>query len=163
MLRSQPRWASSFMTISKRSEPSEVCWRVLEASSTRVLTCAIFGASASGVELRVGYVVDAPLHSQIVTDIESARVLASHWLDAVRTSAKGDHRSLTAMAFCCMDCKQEIEGHPWWYDPTAYAMNVGPQATQLIGVSQRPDAPSPVSAPFHKACLERQLGRRVDS
>ena len=43
-------------------------------------------ASPSGVELRVGY-ADAPLHSQIVPDIESARVLARHWLDGMRRNA----------------------------------------------------------------------------
>jgi hypothetical protein len=84
-----PNWACLFMTNSKTLEPLEICWRVFEASSTRVLTCAVFGASTSDVELRVGYFTDAPLHSQIVTDIESARVLASNWLDALRAGANG--------------------------------------------------------------------------
>ena len=83
-------WVSSFMTKSQTSEPVEVCWRVVEGSSTRVLTCAIFGASTNGVELRVGYVVDVPLHSRMMRDIDSARVLAQEWLDAVRAAAEGN-------------------------------------------------------------------------
>jgi hypothetical protein len=78
------------MTNSKPSEPLEICWRVFEASSTRILTCAIFGVSSHSVELRVGYFVDVPLHSQAMRDIESARVLAEKWLDAVRVAAKGN-------------------------------------------------------------------------
>ena len=77
------------MTNSKTSEPVEVCWRVLEASSTRILTCAMFDASGPGVELRVGYLSDSPLHSQTMPEIESARVLAQSWLDAARAVAKG--------------------------------------------------------------------------
>jgi hypothetical protein len=72
------------MTNSKPSEPVEVCWRVIEVSSTRILTCAIFGLSPHGVELRVGYFGGAPLHSQMMGDIASARVLAQDWRDAVR-------------------------------------------------------------------------------
>jgi hypothetical protein len=77
------------MANSKASEPVEVCWRVLEASSTRILTCAMFAASGPGVELRVGYLSDSPLHSQTMPEIESARVLAQSWLDAARAAAKG--------------------------------------------------------------------------
>lgn len=76
------------MTISTTSEPLEICWRVLEASSTRILTCAIFSNSMAGVELRLGYLVDVPLHSRIMRDIDSARALAQNWLDAVRAAAK---------------------------------------------------------------------------
>ena len=75
------------MMNSKTSEPLEVCWRFVAGSSTRMLTCAIFGASTHGVELRLGYVVDVPLHSRTMRDIESARVLAKDWLDAVRAGA----------------------------------------------------------------------------
>ena len=75
------------MTNSRTSEPLEVCWQVFEASSTRVLTCAIFDASGPGVELRVGYFGESPLRSQMMPDIESARVLAKDWLEAVRTAA----------------------------------------------------------------------------
>ena len=82
-------WASSLMTNSKTPEPLEVCWRVVEGSSTRIMTCAIFDASAEGVELRVGYFGGVPLHSQMVCDIESARVLAQNWLAAVRAVALG--------------------------------------------------------------------------
>jgi hypothetical protein len=74
---------------SKTSEPLEVCWQVLEGSTTRVLRCAMFDASGFGVELRVGYFSDSPLRSQMMPDIESARVLAQSWLDAVRAAAKG--------------------------------------------------------------------------
>ena len=76
------------MTISKASEPVEICWRVLEASSTHVLTCAIFSDPIGGVELRLGYFVDVPLHSRMMDDIDSARALAQAWLDAVRAAAK---------------------------------------------------------------------------
>jgi hypothetical protein len=81
----------TFMTTSKTPEPVEVCWRVVEGSTTRMLTCAIFGASAHGVELRLGYFVDVPLHSRTMHDIESARLLAKDWLYAVRSAARG-HR-----------------------------------------------------------------------
>jgi hypothetical protein len=50
----------------------------------------MFSASTSGVELQVAYFVDAPLHSQIMPDIESARVLSQHWLEAVRAASKDD-------------------------------------------------------------------------
>ena len=72
------------MTNSKTPEPLEVCWRVIEGSTTRILRCTIFRASSCTVELRVGYFVDVPLHSQAVRDIESARTLAKDWLDALR-------------------------------------------------------------------------------
>ena len=72
------------MTNEMTSGHLEMCWRVLEGSSTRILTCSIFSASTAGVELRVGYFVDSPLRSQIVADIESARALAQDWLDAMR-------------------------------------------------------------------------------
>ena len=77
------------MTNSKTSEPLEVCWRVFEGSTTRILRCAMFDASGPGVDLRVGYFGDSPLRSQMMPDIESARVLAKDWLDAVRAAAKG--------------------------------------------------------------------------
>ena len=80
---------SQIMTNSNTSEPLEVCWRVFEASSTRILTCAMFDSSGPCVDLRVGYLGDLPLRSQMVADIESARVLAKDWLDAVRAAAKG--------------------------------------------------------------------------
>ena len=75
------------MTNEMTSGHLEMCWRVLEGSSTRILTCSIFSASTAGVELRVGYFGDSPLRSQIVADIESARALAQDWLDAVRAGA----------------------------------------------------------------------------
>ena len=77
------------MTKSNTSEPLEICWQVFEASSTRILTCAMFDASGPGVELRVGYFGDPPLRSQMMPDIASARVLAQSWLDAARAAAKG--------------------------------------------------------------------------
>ena len=76
------------MTNSKTSEPLEVCWRVFEASSSRILTCAMFDASCPGVDLRVGYLGDSPLRSKMMPDIESARLLAQSWLDAVRAAAR---------------------------------------------------------------------------
>ena len=69
------------------------------------------------------------------------------------------------MRFRCLDCNQPIEGDPWWYDPLAHGINKwSAEVAQLTGVvSQRPDPPTGVSAPFHKACLERQLGRSLNS
>jgi len=67
------------------------------------------------------------------------------------------------MTFRCLDCNLPIESDPWWYDPLAHGMNVEPPATLTGVVSQRPDPPTAAAAPFHKACLERQLGRSVDS
>jgi hypothetical protein len=74
------------MTTSKTSEPIEVCWRVIEGSTTRILSCVIVGGSCCTVELRVGYFVDVPLHSHAMRDIESARVLAKDWLNVVRAA-----------------------------------------------------------------------------
>jgi hypothetical protein len=42
------------MTHLKKPEPVEISWRVIEGSTTRILTCAIFAASDESVELRVG-------------------------------------------------------------------------------------------------------------
>jgi len=69
------------------------------------------------------------------------------------------------MRFRCLDCNQPIEGDPWWYDPLAHGINKwSTEVTQRSGVvSQRPGPPTGVSAPFHKKCLERQLGWSVDS
>ena len=67
------------------------------------------------------------------------------------------------MTFRCLDCTQPIEGDPWWYDPLAHGINRRAEETQITGiVSPRPDPPSRASAPFHKACLERQLGLSIN-
>jgi hypothetical protein len=67
------------------------------------------------------------------------------------------------MAFQCLDCNLLIEGDPWWYNPLAHGINRRAQGNQITPiVSQRRDPPTPASAPFHKACLERQLGRSID-
>lgn len=72
------------MTHFKMPEPIEICWRVIEGSTTRILTCAIFAAFEESVELRVGYFGGLPLHSQSMRDIASARVLAEEWRNAFR-------------------------------------------------------------------------------
>jgi hypothetical protein len=73
-------------------EQRKVCWRVLEGSSSRILTCWMFEVPAA-VELRVGYCADTPLHRETAQDSESAQALAAAWLDAVRTnSAKSEGR-----------------------------------------------------------------------
>jgi len=54
------------------------------------MRCAIFGAVTIDVELRIGYFGDAPLRSQIVPDIQSARGLAQDWLEAMRAASKDD-------------------------------------------------------------------------
>ena len=70
----------------------------------------------------------------------------------------------TAMTFRCLDCNLLIEGDPWWYDPSAVGVNMNLQIAELTRiVSRRSDPPTPGSAPFHNACLERQIGRSVDS
>ena len=74
----------STMANERRSEHLETCWRVVEGSTTRILTCAVFGASTSGLELRVGYLLDVPLHSEKVANIHAARALAQNWLTAMR-------------------------------------------------------------------------------
>jgi hypothetical protein len=73
------------------TEQPEVCWRVLEGSSTRMLACWIVNVAAA-VELRVGYFADTPLHRQTAPDIESARELAQAWLNALRTKATEERR-----------------------------------------------------------------------
>ena len=83
-------WVNSFMTKSKTSGSVGICWQVFEASSTRILACAMFDASGPGVELRVGYLGDSPLRSQMMPDIDSARVLAQEWLDNVRAAAESN-------------------------------------------------------------------------
>ena len=74
------------MTNGKTSERLEVCWRVIDGSNTRMLACSIFAVGTTGVELRVGYAGEPPLRLQMVADIDSARVLAKQWLDAVRVA-----------------------------------------------------------------------------
>ena len=76
------------MTTSNTWEPFKLRRQVSEARPTRVLPCAM-SSPAPGVELRVGYFGDSPLRSQMMPDIESARVLAKDWLDAARAAAKG--------------------------------------------------------------------------
>ena len=71
------------MTNIKTSQ-MEMCWRVVEGSTARIVTCAVFPFSASGLEVRVGYLLDVPLHSEIVADIHAARALAQDWLRAMR-------------------------------------------------------------------------------
>jgi hypothetical protein len=72
------------MANERRSEQLETCWRVVEGSTARILTCAVFSVFASGLELRVGYLLEVPLHSERVTDIQAARALAQNWLTAMR-------------------------------------------------------------------------------
>ena len=68
------------------------------------------------------------------------------------------------MTFRCLDCTQPIDGDPWWYDPLAHGINrIAPATQPTAAVAQRPDPPTPASAPFHKACLERQMGQSIDS
>ena len=72
------------MATERRSEHLETCWRVVEGSTARILTCAVFSVFASGLELRVGYLLEVPLYSERVTDIQAARALAQNWLTAMR-------------------------------------------------------------------------------
>ena len=72
------------MTNERRSDHLETCWRVVEGSTTRMLKCGVFQVSTSSLELRVGYLLDVPLHSESVADIHAARALAQDWLTAMR-------------------------------------------------------------------------------
>jgi hypothetical protein len=72
------------MAKERKSEHLETCWRVVEGSTARILTCSLFNVSTSGLELRVGYLRDVPLHSERVADIHAARALAENWLKAMR-------------------------------------------------------------------------------
>ena len=74
----------STMANERRSEHLETCWRVVEGSTTRILTCSVFNVSTSGLELRVGYLLDVPLYSETVADVDAARALAQNWLKALR-------------------------------------------------------------------------------
>jgi len=56
----------------------------VEGSTTRILTCSVFNVSTSGLELRVGYLLDVPLYSETVADVDAARALAQNWLKALR-------------------------------------------------------------------------------
>jgi hypothetical protein len=78
---------ASTMTNERKAGHLETCWRVVEGSTTRILKCAVFHISASGLELRVGYMLDVPLHSESVADIHAARALAQDWLTAMRGGA----------------------------------------------------------------------------
>lgn len=55
------------------------------------MRCAIYGAFTSDVELRLGHFGDAPLRSLIVPDIDSARLLAQDWLEAVRAASNPEY------------------------------------------------------------------------
>ena len=68
------------------------------------------------------------------------------------------------MTFNCLDCNQPIEDEPWWFDPLAHGMNRDAQVRPHTPfVSQRPDPPTPASAPFSQGVLRPAMGRRVDS
>ena len=67
-----------------KTSQMEICWRVVEGSTARIVTCAVFNVSTAGLELRVGYMLDVPLHSEMVADIHAARALAQNWLTAMR-------------------------------------------------------------------------------
>lgn len=66
------------------------------------------------------------------------------------------------MVFRCLDCNKPIDGDPWWYDPSAFELSPNDHAIPLtVVVSQRPDPTTTASAPFHKECLEKQMGRSI--
>jgi hypothetical protein len=61
----------------------EICWRVVDGPSGRVVVCAVYEIADAGIELRVGY-VDRVLRSERFTDVMSARTRAEEWLKSVR-------------------------------------------------------------------------------
>ena len=64
----------------------EICWRVVEGPSGRLVVCAIYEHEDVGVELRVGYATDRTVRSERIADPGSARVRAEEWLDAFRAA-----------------------------------------------------------------------------
>ena len=87
------------MNTGEMPQRPELCWRVIEGPTTRILTCAIFAISSAELEVRVSYEADTTLHAEIVADIESARALAQAWLVGVRTngaSSEGRRKKSTS-------------------------------------------------------------------
>jgi hypothetical protein len=94
----------------------EICWRVVDGPSARLVVCAMSHIASDGVELRVGY-PDRVLHSEHFTDATSARTRAEELtaranLVARSTAARrfvdpvtavGKHRGIRAMRFASMD------------------------------------------------------------
>ena len=74
------------MTPRQRREPRlvrlEVCWRLVEPPSQKVIECGIYRTDA-GLEVRCGYGDENLLRSQFAHEIGAAREIAEAWKDAV--------------------------------------------------------------------------------
>jgi hypothetical protein len=58
------------------------------------------------------------------------------------------------MTVSCLDCNLPIDEDPWWYDPSAHAMNT---VRPTGAVSQQPYPPTSVLGPLHKECLVQRM------
>lgn len=85
MMAEEPPGENHFMTMGSGGDQGlrrEVCWRVVDASSGRLVICAAYEI-ADAIELRVGY-VDRILRFECFPDVMSARTRAEEWLKNVR-------------------------------------------------------------------------------
>jgi hypothetical protein len=62
----------------------EMCWRVIEGPSGRLVVCAIYETASAICELRVNYAADQTLRTERLADAESARIRAQQWLATFR-------------------------------------------------------------------------------
>ena len=67
-------------------ELREVCWRVIEGPSGRLVVCAIYENTNADFELRVGYASDHTVRSEYLPDRAGARVRAEQWLGDFRAA-----------------------------------------------------------------------------
>ena len=72
----------------------ETCWRVVVGPDGYMLSCGIYDTHTPAVELRVSSSANQRLHSQLLSDTESARALAQQWLELARASG-----GLTALPY----------------------------------------------------------------
>jgi hypothetical protein len=63
----------------------EMCWRVVEGSSGRLIVCAIYECADRRVELRLAE-ADRVLRSECLADARLARARAEEWLTAIRAA-----------------------------------------------------------------------------
>ena len=92
----------------------------------------------------------------MMRDIESARVLAQNWRDDVRAIQ-------LRQTFNCLDCDKPIKDHPWWYDPVADGINGDAELAPLIEAVSHGLIRRPLHQHHFIRCLERQMGRTIDS
>jgi hypothetical protein len=64
----------------------EMCWRVIEGPSGRLVVCAIYETASAICELRVSYAADQALRTESLANAESARIRAQQWLRTFRAA-----------------------------------------------------------------------------